>query len=1004
MTEPPTDRARVRDLVARCLEQLDERGSAVIDELCCDVPHLKDAVRRRLASLERLGLVKPGATEATRFPEQLGEFRLLRCIGGGGMGVVYLAEQTTLGRKVALKLVRPEQLYFPNARERFRREVDAVARLRHPAVIPIYTFGEAGDLPYYAMEWVDGASLEEVLHVLRGRRPQDLSGSDLRAALQACRDARAADTLPIDTSPPIELPGSPFEATSWVEVCFRLMLPVAHALEHAHRQGVVHRDLKPSNLMLTRDGRVLVVDFGLASTSGTSRLTKSGAQLGSLPYTPPELIRGGAAAGDEKGDVYSFGVTLYELLTLSHAFGGSGEEGGHAANGGGGGSGGSGAERGIGVGRMNVEQTRAAILAGAARPLRERHTTIPWDAETVCLVAMERDPARRYATAEALAADLQAVLSRRPIQARRPGVSLRLLRLAQRHPAAAVGVIAAAILLLVVPGAIAWQQQLRNADLVRMNRQLGERVTAEQAARAKAERNAERTRAAVKEFLDGVGNVALANVPGAEPLRRDLLARAVAIYQELFSETPTDAVRNELAVVTASLANRDDELGQASAARAGYQRALALFDATDALPTTTFDDRRARARVLGDWSSFLAQHGEPDAMNALRAAVAAWKALAAERPNAATRVGYSLALTELAGSLEIPIEESRELVREILEQVAEPMPGGTLDHTPDAPRDDRDEHHFAVALATLATHFAILDDNAAAETLLLEAISRLERLDRAVPQHFATMHQMAISKTQLGQLLRVADRPAEAQEALQGASRVATRLRELFPSRPDLAANVGHIGLLRGECFLDVGDAAAAETTLEEAIHAFEAALAAAPIEPMALQFRGPTVRVLARARLERGDLDGARAALRQAVELLTESAAAESDPAWSRSELAEAWLYAAAHPDIAPQHDGQGDEATTCALRAVDEAALAIGLAPSVPAFAEVAREAAAIALAALLARGDEGSRTRARELLERLAAIGAIDPLHLEEARELAPLLAQPAFLELIAERESH
>ena len=138
---PPgsTDRERVRELVARCLDQIDERGSGVIEDVCRETPELADSVRRRLATLERAGLVAPVTGNDEAFPDQLGEFKLLRRIGGGGMGVVYLAEQTSLARKVALKLVRPELLYFPGARERFRREVDAIAKLRPPNVVPIYT-------------------------------------------------------------------------------------------------------------------------------------------------------------------------------------------------------------------------------------------------------------------------------------------------------------------------------------------------------------------------------------------------------------------------------------------------------------------------------------------------------------------------------------------------------------------------------------------------------------------------------------------------------------------------------------------------------------------------------------------------------------------------------------------------------------------------------------------------------------------------------------------------
>lgn len=159
-------------------------------------------------------------------PERLGDFRLLERVGAGSMGVVYRALQVSLRREVALKLILPEQLYFPEARERFRREIEAVSRLRHVGIVHVHTVGEEGGLPYFAMELVEGASLAAVVEHLRGQRAQTLSGADLAAAIQA-------RTRLFGAPPPISASDEAFAGT-WVQSCCRVVLQVAEALHHAH--------------------------------------------------------------------------------------------------------------------------------------------------------------------------------------------------------------------------------------------------------------------------------------------------------------------------------------------------------------------------------------------------------------------------------------------------------------------------------------------------------------------------------------------------------------------------------------------------------------------------------------------------------------------------------------------------------------------------------------------------------------------------------------------------
>ncbi|MCK6445573.1 MAG: serine/threonine-protein kinase [Planctomycetes bacterium] len=367
-------------------------------------------------------------------PERLGDFRLLERLGAGGMGVVYRARDEVLARDVALKVIRPESLHFDEARERFRREVEAAAKLRHPGIVPIYSVGEDAGLPFFAMELVDGRSLADVIEAVKERDPARLSGADLRAALSSPQRSATATAVDSAATPRATRSGADPFAGTWVQACCRLIAQVADALEHAHSNGVLHRDVKPSNVVVTRDGRALLLDFGLASTTESSRITRTGSQAGSLPYMPPERLSGGLAAADATGDVYSLGVTLYELLALRLPFEGD-----------------------------SFEPLLRAIATGDATPLSARNSAVPRDAAIVCATAMEPDPARRYPSAAAFASDLRNMLELRPLEARTPSTALRVRRWMQRNPTAAVA-LALGFLLLVVAPSIAWWRIRQERD------------------------------------------------------------------------------------------------------------------------------------------------------------------------------------------------------------------------------------------------------------------------------------------------------------------------------------------------------------------------------------------------------------------------------------------------------------------------------------------------------------------------------------------------------------
>lgn len=522
----PAGASAVNDLLVLCFDRIEAEGIGAVDAVCREHPHLAEALKERLNALGRAGLLPTVDGADHSFPERLGDFRLVQRLGGGGMGVVYEAEQVSLRRRVALKLIRPEQLYFSGARERFAREVALVARLSHPGITPVYTVGEHDGVPYFAMELVPGASLAEVISLLVGRDPARLRGADMHTALTSLIHRGAEEEKE-------ELP-SAFAGT-WAQACAHVASQVAGALEHAHRHSVLHRDIKPSNIMLTPDGRALLVDFGLARGRGTDRLTHTGSQLGSAAYMAPEMARGSGSDATAAVDVYSLGVTLYELLTLRQPFFGADTAG-----------------------------TLRNVLDASPRRPRAVNRTIPVDLETVCSVAMDPDPTRRYRTAAAFARDLTNVLGLRPIEARSPGRLLRMRRWAQRNPARAVAVALAALLAIAGP-VVAIQQSLA-------------RLRVEQAL-ALAEENFDAANDAVEYMLTRTAKRDLRLVPQMEAVRLDLLERALLFYDGFLTQKGGDhALRRRTAQAWHNVAGIRRDMGKPAEAETAALEAIRRFE------------------------------------------------------------------------------------------------------------------------------------------------------------------------------------------------------------------------------------------------------------------------------------------------------------------------------------------------------------------------------------------------------------------------------------------
>jgi serine/threonine protein kinase len=369
------------------------------------------------------------AQEEPPAPHQLGDFVIVREVGRGGMGIVYEARQVSLKRQVALKVLASGLGLSARAVERFHREAEAAARLHHRNIVPVYATGEQDGTHFYAMELIEGPSLDQVLKQLKqakGDRPSPDPAMSTPSEM-----AQTGPYVPSGAATPAnELTSSSLgSGSSYFDTVARLLAGVADALEHAHRQGVIHRDIKPSNLLLSAEGRLCVNDFGLARLLEQPGMTMTGEFVGTPAYMSPEQITAGRIPIDHRTDIYSLGATLYEMLTLQRPF--------------------------TGISRDHV--LAQIIQKEPARP-RKINAKVPIDLETICLKCLEKDPDRRYRTAGELAEDLRCFVNRFAIRARRAGPLTRLGKWVKRNPALAS---AAAVVLLAVcaAGFFAWQSR-----------------------------------------------------------------------------------------------------------------------------------------------------------------------------------------------------------------------------------------------------------------------------------------------------------------------------------------------------------------------------------------------------------------------------------------------------------------------------------------------------------------------------------------------------------------
>lgn len=395
-------------------------------------------------------------------PRFIGDYQIVREIGRGGMGIVYEAVQSSLGRQVALKVLPAGPCSRGPFLERFRRESRAVAKLHHTNIVPIFGVGDADGLHFYAMQYIEGMGLDAVLKEIRRRRglaPYESASATKTVNIRTKEKSGLVFAGDFELGPSSILPnvdddrevedGQPLakglrelaemQGPKYHRSVARLGVQVAEAIAYAHNQGVLHRDIKPSNLLLDRFGILWITDFGLAKAEGDD-MTVTGEIAGTLRYMAPERFQ---AKSDVRSDIYALGMTLYEMIALKPPF-------------------------------DDEDRLRLVERITRERParLRQHDPTIPRDLETVILKAIQKEPNHRYESAADMADDLRRFLTDRPIKARRASLLEETQRWCRRNPAIA-GLIGLVTLFMMLVIAISVHSNFtlreKNEELERLN-------------------------------------------------------------------------------------------------------------------------------------------------------------------------------------------------------------------------------------------------------------------------------------------------------------------------------------------------------------------------------------------------------------------------------------------------------------------------------------------------------------------------------------------------------
>jgi tetratricopeptide (TPR) repeat protein len=756
-----------------------------LEELARRWPALADQFEEHVAQLA--AVVRCAADEtppqAGAWPDELppilGDFRILREVGRGGMGVVYEAEQLSLRRRVALKVLPNACLLDPLRLQRFQQEAHAAARLRHSHIIPVFAVGCERGLHYYAMQLLEGRTLAEVIGELRQER-----------------DSAAGSMGQMGQISPIR----PIRPICPIRQAAVFILQAAEALHYAHEVGVIHRDVKPANLLLDGRGELWVTDFGLARLRGEAELTATGDAVGTLRYMSPEQALGLKGVADHRVDVYSLGATLYELLTLQPAL-----QGGDRA-----------------------EMLRG-LLNDEPRPPRSLDPAIPVDLETIVLKALRKDPAERYATAQELADDLRRFLDNRPVLARRPSLRERLRGWARRH---ATGLAAAGMALVVVAVTLA-------ASTVVAARAYREAARK----RVEAEQQRATTRRAIDDMYNQLAYEWMEEQGQLAPLQRVFLGKALAYYQEearMYADDPeaqfrTALVASRIASIQRRLDQNDEALrsydealaaldrllqrqpdspevlalrgsclrvqgnlfyhvGRVEQADVAYRAGIALLEKAVTAQPDNRDHRSDLAMAQGARAVFLQQQGKlTESEPFFDKALASLKDLTESLPDhplyrfrlASLRNDQSALLGRLG-----KLKQAEQAARAAVEQFKLPLPRRLSRHYREG---------LVMSLASHSRSLAVLGEYRQAQARAREGLQQIERLTEDFPAEPGYRELRASCLMVCGEALASQNKLSDAEKEVRAAAEILTKLAAEFPQKTSHRRRLAESQLLLGK-------------------------------------------------------------------------------------------------------------------------------------------------------------------------------------------------------------
>ncbi|TWU57732.1 serine/threonine protein kinase [Rubripirellula reticaptiva] len=514
--------------VKRYMRMLDHGNAPSLDEYLSKHADIAGELRpslEGLAMIHAMGPPKPAAMvvpDAEFTAKPIGDFQIVGELGRGGMGVVYEAIQLSLGRRVALKVL-PFASGLDEVRlQRFRNEAHAAAALHHTNIVPVYAVGSDRGVHYYAMQLIDGKTLADLIGNVRDSNSPNHNPSEKTSVKTNVADAsetvtgRQIESTALNTNA---------DRRRYFHSMVRMAVQAAHALDHAHGYGVIHRDIKPANLLLDSVGKLWVTDFGLAQVQDTtSSLTRTGDPMGTLRYMSPEQASGNRAVLDHRTDIYSLGVTLYEMLTLQPAI------------------------RGDGYREMLNEIADQEPLSP-----RSIEASLPLELDTIVRKAIAKLPAERYATAGDFADDLQSWLDDKPIKAKPPTTLERVAKWRRRNNgvvAVASGLLLISTLSLSATTLIIWREQ--QATRGALDRETEQRRLAEQSFL--------QARSAVDTF-SSLSESELAYRPDLQDLRRSFLETSLEFYRDFMDVRSDDqALASELEATSDRVSKMVNEL------------------------------------------------------------------------------------------------------------------------------------------------------------------------------------------------------------------------------------------------------------------------------------------------------------------------------------------------------------------------------------------------------------------------------------------------------------